>query len=130
VSRPRSGRRPSRRELLLAALATTVVGGGWGGSGRRFRSDRLPGAPLAALAALGESYLESRSGVSRAALEQELEARLGPWAVEDPRLRAQVASAVERDFADGDTVALGGWIVAGTEARLAALVALDPPRGR
>jgi len=26
--------------------------------------------------------------------------------------------------------ALGGWIVAGTEARLAALVALDPPRGR
>lgn len=37
-----------------------------------------------------------------------------------------VAAAVERDFAEEDTVRLQGWIVSRTEARLCALAAQDP----
>jgi len=44
--------------------------------------------------------------------------------IEFTRLRGTLAARRDRDFASGDTVVIGGWILARTEARLCALAAL------
>ena len=45
--------------------------------------------------------------------------------IEFTELRSTLAAQRDRDFAAGDTVVIGGWILARTEARLCALAALS-----
>jgi hypothetical protein len=45
--------------------------------------------------------------------------------IEFARLRRTLAAQRDRDFAAGDTVVIGGWILARTEARLCALATLS-----
>ncbi len=80
------------------------------------------GAPVSA-AHIGTWYLEIEP--EEADVTTLVRALVGP-AQERPRTmgRHHLESMVREDFARGDTVAIGGWILARSEARACALAAL------
>jgi hypothetical protein len=76
------------------------------------------------IAAIGEAYLAITPAESD---DVSLRAALGiaDDAVGDPNAQLDaLADQIHEEFLAGDTVRLGGWLLALTEARLAALVAL------
>lgn len=129
----------SRRHILIALLGAVLSPV----AVRRLpRRDRVPGAGRASAvpdgladffgapasaAVLGRAYLKTvpnhRDANYLAALLDELpEAAHGPAARGD--LRRALARCRVADFAAGRTVAVDGWILARSEARLCAAVAL------
>ena len=82
---------------------------------------------------LGRAYLdayphERSAGAITAALRLGLDVL--PFSVSDERLRALFHASVNRDFEQGRTVVLDGWVLSRTEIRLCGLAALRPPPGR
>jgi hypothetical protein len=80
--------------------------------------------------AIGRAYLRLRPDEALAAnlpamilSRLKLDAR-GAQALDDWELRARLESAIRTDFARYDTDMLGGWVLARTELKLCALVAL------
>jgi len=76
---------------------------------------------------VGERYLEETPSERRLkvlveTLRQELE--LDPAVGSRQELAERVAAAVRRDFTDGRTVTVDGWVLSATEARLAAVASL------
>jgi hypothetical protein len=125
--------RMSRRRFVLsmaAALAPlSLVGFAW----TRFpalRRTALEGllSDIAGARVIGLRYLAmAPEEADRALLAAELfsgysDAPSNP--IEFDRLRQTLAARRERDFAAGDTVVIGGWILARSEARLCALATL------
>lgn len=126
---------PNRRELLIMTLGAggSVLLLGNAASVASLEQDtefgtgldRIGGAPLEALAALGRRYLSSRPELTADLLWAEVEERLGPWNADPEELRHRIVEAVRQDFAVGATVTVGGWVLARTTAQLGALAALS-----
>lgn len=133
-----SAPRCTRRALLSGAFTTSaawLVGCGSGPRPEvppslptRERLVALTGAP-SAVAVLGSVYLWQTAPRPPAA---ELVTRVLPGPLEQrlstaPRweLRRAVCERIEADFAGGHPVAVGGWLLAETEACLAALAVAD-----
>lgn len=126
---------PRRRFLsAIAAIATiapvVLTGAGWLRLGRWLSVPARAGLagllPNPAVArAIGLSYLAQAPGeADRSALT----AQVFGGAEETGSasgIRRTLAAKRDRDFAEGDTVVLDGWIVARTEARFCALIALS-----
>jgi hypothetical protein len=119
----------SRRHLLAAGFVAVTTGIGLLRSTNR--TDRPSSALVEdgdSLAAIGRAYLR------RHPAEQDLgELRDRVPVLVDARTRAdaraalpRVAAVAREDFAAGDVVDVGGWRLARTEARAAAVVALLP----
>jgi len=91
---------------------------------------RLAGDPASARV-LGLIYLDSAAGRADAEyLDEIVVGNLSGARAADPqRLRELVGARIRRDWADGDTVRLDGWVLARTEVRLCALVALGAGEG-
>jgi len=125
--------RLSRRHFILSMLAAlapvSVLGFAW---------THFPAARRAALEsllsdidgarAIGARYLamvpeEGDHAMLAAELFSGATQPLGTPIAFD-KLRQTLAARRERDFASGDTIIIGGWIVARTEARLCALATL------
>jgi hypothetical protein len=123
----------SRRRFILSLVATlaplSLIGFAW----IRFPQFRhavvvsllsdVPGARV-----LGARYLRmAPEEADGAALAAELFSHLAEQpgtAIQFAEIGRTLAERRERDFAAGDTVIVGGWILARTEARLCALAAL------
>jgi hypothetical protein len=97
---------PILRRAALESLLTDIAGAR--AIGLRYLAIAPEEADRAALAALLFSGFSEPPGSP----------------IEFARLRGTLAEQRDRDFAAGDTVVIGGWIVARTEARLCALAAL------
>ena len=120
------------RRLLLRAAAWSV---GWAALG--WLPAKRGSAPRPALLALlsdpesgavvGRAFLAGFPAErARVRLERELWRNLEVSAhTPARRLRAQLSRAVKRDFATGNVVVVAGWTLSRTEARLAALAALE-----
>jgi hypothetical protein len=80
---------------------------------------------------LGRSYLRLNPAEANAQTLAALLFGNGARAVPfgDETLLTQMRARVREDFSQGRTVSVGGWLVAVTEARLAAVVSLEaePP---
>jgi hypothetical protein len=134
----------SRRRFLGAGLAG-VAGASVGGADARVRAPQRVGAETpadlvgayfsngAAAGRIGALYLQL---VPAEASEAALLAALAPtgedptqwWAsTDDAALKDEVRARAHADFETPDVVDLGGWQLARTEARLAALWALTHP---
>ncbi|MBJ3774117.1 hypothetical protein [Acuticoccus mangrovi] len=122
---------PTRRAALgwLAAGASLLTGrvAAAPASPER-RLARLAGSRRAA-GRIGRAYLADRGGADLSALMAEIEARtaLSSDAVmrlSPDALAARLAVAKREDFERRDTVAVEGWVLSGTEARLCALATL------
>jgi hypothetical protein len=122
--------RPTRRDMLALAALTAA---GW--------PNAIPACPAAGgreaspagdLVAALFSDLESAMAVGAGCLRSLPGAPPTPAAMLEAigayhspaRLRAQI----RRDFATGDMVEVGGWLLSATEARLYALAALALPQ--
>ena len=120
---------PTRREVLRG-LATALAALPLAAAFRALRSGAVTGdpnldiAPWNRGAPLGRAYLARVPGEARRdRLESALLERIGPEP--DPRtLGDDLRRAIVEDFTSGDTVQLGGWVLARTECRLCALAAL------
>lgn len=77
-------------------------------------------------AVVGRAYLAQYATEADAGL---LRRRLVSLTAEPRRLRAAIGERIRRDFAEGDTVRIEGWVLSRTEARLCALCALSKDRG-
>jgi hypothetical protein len=126
-----------RRLILRLAASTAIIAATpaiWAGPARAGAgcgpdlASRLaaliPHADSAAR--IGSRYLASAPAEADAGLL--VSSILGPQAHEataDAVLRRVVGESRQRDFLDGNTVSVDGWILSGTEARLCALVALQ-----
>lgn len=125
--------RLSRRRFILslaAALAPVgLVGFAWTNfpSLRRAALESLL-SDISGARAIGVRYLAlAPEEANRTALAASLFSGFSepPGSpIEFARLRSTLATQRDRDFAAGDTVVIGGWILARTEARLCALAAL------
>lgn len=83
----------------------------------------LPRTEDAAL--VGRAYLAQYATEGDADL---LRRSLVSLAAEPRSLRRAIGERIRRDFAEGDTVRVEGWVLARTEARLCALCALSKDR--
>jgi hypothetical protein len=129
------------RRTFLAGLAAGIVGAAiglrlyWTGGSAARDAQRLAGllrhADSAAL--LGRLYL---AGAPREAdparLVTLIGAAQGPAltpisTATDEALRAGLEERIRTDFITGNRVAVGGWLLSITEARLCALVSLEHP---
>jgi hypothetical protein len=129
------------RRTFLAGLAAGIVGAAiglrlyWSGGSAARDAQRLAGllthADSAAL--LGRLYL---AGHPREADATRLVTLIGAAAgaaltpisaATDEALRAGLEERIRTDFIAGDRVAVGGWLLSITEARLCALVSLERP---
>ncbi len=115
---------------MLATLAPlSVVGFAWAHF-PAFRRAGLDGllSDLDGARAIGSRYLAmvpEECDCTMLAAELFSGAAQPPGApIEFDKLRQTLAARRERDFASGDTIIIGGWIVARTEARLCALATL------
>jgi hypothetical protein len=115
-----------RRTFLIVAAATAA----WGGSVRAaLRPAPSPGAGLAlafrhrdSAIAVGRRYLDRYPDDSQPAV---LARGLQRAATGDPAAaRAALRTQVRQDFARGDTVLLDGWVLARSECRACAALAL------
>jgi hypothetical protein len=126
------------RRTVLAALAAGIVGAAiglrlyWPGGNITREARRFAGIlrhPDSA-AWLGRFYLEVNPREADAALLVRLiGAARGPAlppvsAANDEALRADLNERIRNDFIYGNTVAVDGWLLSLTEARLCALVSL------
>jgi hypothetical protein len=138
-----SGRELSRREFLLLAAAfgapllpwRTLFGACSGADGAAARTPELLAGLLrrqASARVIGRAYLKATPAEAAAGrLVDMITMRLegGAGALRAPeRLRGLIAARVARDFEEGATVRVRGWILSRTEARLCGLAALVPPR--
>jgi hypothetical protein len=120
------------RRGFLAGLAAGIVGAAiglrlhWSGGGATGDAMRLAGVlqhPDSA-ARLGRLYLD---GTPREADAARLVTLIGAAPVSvttDEALRASLDERIRNDFINGNTVAVDGWLLSITEARLCALVSL------
>jgi hypothetical protein len=117
------------RRGFLAALAAGIVGAVLG-LRLYWREGRPPAGaePLARLlphaenaARLGRRYLEETPQEADAA---HLVALIGVAADTDAALRERLEARIRQDFIAGATVAVDGWLLSRTEARLCALLSL------
>lgn len=132
--------RLTRRGFLTGVLVTIAAAAG-AREGVRF--DRTAGSRDAArlsclfrhpegAAQLGQRYLETtadKPDIMRLVelIGKHLELESGPiHKVPEDELRASLARRIRTDFSRGNTVALDGWVLSVTEARLCALVSLVP----
>lgn len=131
----------SRRDLLTA-LVFGLAGGATAACGTS-KQDLLDfGARLRHLvatlpteaASLGRRYRRQGSaGTEAEDLLEEILSDLRAASLKgvrggtEERLAMSLADLVRRDFAQGHTVELGGWVLARTEARLYALAAASSP---
>jgi hypothetical protein len=126
------------RRTFLAGLAAGIVGAAlglrqyWSGGGVTREAMRLAGVlrhPDSA-ALLGRLYLDGNPKEANAArLVTLIGAAHGPalppvTAAPDESLRSGLEERIRNDFIHGDTVAVDGWLLSITEARLCALVSL------
>ncbi len=119
-------RRVVSRRAILVALGGSLLGGAAIVAGVEFarRGGDEPGVAEGPIARVGEAYLEL---VPEEASEEALTAKL-PAIDADVAVEPQIAvlrSRIESDFATGDVLTVDGWLLSRTEARAAALVALD-----
>lgn len=118
--------RSTRRALLVASGAAAAVlplswRRAWAGT---TDADRLRAAVAdpASAALLGRAYLARfPEDADRARLAAAIMMSLSGEAQDGGALRQRLRARIRGDFRDGATVALGGWILSRTEARLAAL---------
>ena len=124
----------SRRQVLIGMTAA-VTAGAAGLAVRWARHDTSdpsssparttrPSAPEAALLSVGRQYVADHPDE---ATPEALRAALGiggEAATEPSELLARHRTAVRDDLASGRTVDVAGWVLARTEARIAALAAL------
>lgn len=126
-----------RRLILRLAASTAIVAAtpaAWAGPARAGAScgadlasrlaSLIPHADSAAR--IGGRYLASAPAEADAGLL--VSSILGGEeheAVGDAVLRRVISDSRQRDFVDGNTVSVDGWILSRTEARLCALVALQ-----
>jgi hypothetical protein len=121
------------RRGFLAGLAAGIVGAAlglrlyWSADRTPAGSERLarllPHADSAAR--IGRRYLE---GARREANAARLVALIGMVPADgetDAALRERMQARIGQDFIDGATVAVDGWLLSATEARLCALVSLS-----
>ena len=120
--------RRSLAVVLGAGLGAAVLPLGWLRPARRARLMAHPFRDDRAARVVGRRYLAVNPGeASRPVLLD----RLGPLAPApdrpvEPRVwRHRLIVARTADFAAGDTVLVDGWLLARSEARLCALVALS-----
>lgn len=120
-------RRIGRRALLLACAAAGLAAreeGPLAAAASRLRAATRH--PLSA-AAVGKAYVarfpeEADQHVLTALILDALKIEAPEAAARDERaLAAAIAGRVRRDFAEGATAAIAGWILSRTEARLCAL---------
>jgi hypothetical protein len=126
------------RRTVLAGLAAGIVGAAVGLRLYRSGGDALPeAARLAGMlphadsaARLGRRYLHGKPREADAAtLVTLISSARGPAlppisATTDEALRADLDERIRHDFIIGNTVAVDGWLLSITEARLCALVSL------
>ena len=117
--------RSTRRALLAAGGAAAVLPlswpGAWAGTSD---ADRLRAAVAdpASAALLGRAYVARfPQEIDRARLAAAVMASLPAPAPDGGALRRLLRARIRGDFRDGATIALDGWILSRTEARLAAL---------
>jgi len=131
--RPTAGR-PSRRAVLAALLgggavvatgtAYVAISGGDDGPDTDAAPAEVP--PDDALAALGRRYLRDHPDEADAAVLLAALPALGGAVPDDPTTQlAVLRDQVAADYESGAVVEVDGWILALTEARAAALYALD-----
>lgn len=120
----------ARRELFgLAGRAgivavCSVLLGCRDENGDRAQPDGLDADVVAAVVAVGRSYLFAVPGATHADdLRRDL--ALDGSATSAVPVDADLDAAVRDDFGEGRIVLLDGWMLSRTEARLAALVALE-----
>ncbi len=127
--------RPSRRAVLAALLgggAVVATGAAYVVlSGNDDAADTAAAptevAPDDALAAVGRRYLRDHPDEADVAVLLDALPALGDAAPADPTTQlAVLRDQVAADYESGDVVEVDGWILALTEARAAALYALDP----
>jgi len=126
------------RRRFLAGLAAGIVGAAlglrlyWSGGSATREAMRLTGVlrhPDSA-ALLGRLYLDGNpKEADTARLVTLINAARGPalppvTAAPDESLRAGLEERIRNDFIHGDTVAVDGWLLSITEARLCALASL------
>lgn len=126
-----------RRLILRLAASTAIVAAAPAVWARPARAAAGCGADLASrLAALiphadsaariGERYLASAPAeADPSLLVSSILGQHGHEATADAVLRRVVGERRQRDFIDGNTVSVDGWVLSRTEARLCALVALQ-----
>lgn len=126
---PRSPRLTRRATLRAAVLGSLLAALGW-------RPAPAAANPVTRLTAifrhrdsavrLGEAYLAAHpEEADPGHLTHRTLTALGDVSPPDADLRPRLAAACRRDFAEGRTVQLDGWILAETELRACALVALS-----
>jgi hypothetical protein len=122
----------SRRRTVVSALALAAVMAALPESGAG--SGPFTGAPSAlglwrnrnAARAIGRRYLAERPHEADAThLARHLFGDGGAVPVSLADIRQAVVAARNRDFAQGDTVLVDGWLLARSEARLCALSVLS-----
>jgi hypothetical protein len=113
------GAAPPRRDLLLAgaALALLAAGSGYGAMAS-LAAGRGDAAPLRRL---GIAYLRDHRGEGD---PRWLGAQLFGASQERPALARRLAERRARDLAADDIVVVEGWLLARSEARFCALLAL------
>jgi hypothetical protein len=125
----------TRRDLILSLLG--LAAGGVLGVRDLRGETRCPAALVAVLRdrasaiALGREYLAGRpEEADLARLARALETALAlPAGDPSPaELRERLAARVRADFEQEEIVVVGGWWLSRTEARVAALAALDSDR--
>jgi len=120
------------RRGFLAGLAAGVVGAAlglrlyWSGArtpaGAERLASTLPHSDSAVR--LGRRYLEGAPEEADAAHLIALIGTLPAGTESDAALRERLQARIRQDFIDGTTVAVDGWLLSLTEARLCALVSL------
>ena len=109
------------RRRALALGVTAIVGWLWAGAAMRVwptQNGAKPSDPGSMIdgrhVALGKAYLQRHP-------DEALQSRLARLVPADPVLRSR---QVQADFAAGQVVTLGGWLLSRTECRYCALYAL------
>lgn len=122
----------SRRRTLVSALALAAVVAASPGldAGGRGLLARAPGALAlwrnrAAARAIGRRYLAAEPGEADAVFLAEQLFGDDRTSLSLAEMRQAVGAARTRDFANGDTVLIDGWLLARSEVRLCALSVLS-----
>lgn len=123
----------SRRELMRVAAGAAALAATGVAMGGCAADQGPPGAPTwlapgfdrPALITLGGAYLATHPAERTVmALDAAIQAaRAGRWPWSATR---DLPTVVAREFANGDTVLVDGWLLSRTEARLCARMALSP----
>jgi hypothetical protein len=120
------------RRGFLAGLVAGVVGAAlglrlyWSGARTPAGAERLASTlpHTDSAVRLGRRYLEGAPGESDAARLVALIGTMPSDGESDAALRERLQARIRQDFIDGATVAVDGWLLSLTEARLCALVSL------